>query len=103
MLIVITELLNEIQELSIQNGKTVEQIGLKLSEETGECSQAILAYTNAEGSVYKGFGVNDIKEECIDVILVAMSLFYKLNGNNEELNNLLSKKMEKWQNKVNIK
>jgi len=99
----IIKLLEKIQELSIQNGKTLEQICLKLSEETGECSQALLSYVDAEGSIYKGLGSQDVKEECIDVIMVAISLFYKLGGNNEELVNLLNEKMKKWQNKVNIK
>jgi len=97
------KLLENIQELSIKNGKSLEQICLKLSEETGECSQALLSYVNAEGSVYKGLGSQDVKEECIDVIMVAISLFYKLDGDNEELFDLLNEKMEKWQNKVNIK
>ena len=60
----IIKLLENIQELSIKNGKSLEQIGLKLSEETGECSQALLSYVNAEGSVYKGLGSQDVKEEC---------------------------------------
>ena len=102
-MLTIIKLLEKIQELSIQNGKTLEQICLKLSEETGECSQALLSYVDAEGSIYKGLGSQDVKEECIDVIMVAISLFYKLGGNNEELVNLLNEKMKKWQNKVNIK
>lgn len=99
----IIKLLENIQSLSIKNGKSLEQICLKLSEETGECSQALLSYVNAEGSVYKGLGSQNVKEECIDVIMVAISLFYKLGGDNEELVNLLNTKMEKWQNTVNVK
>jgi len=97
------KLLENIQTLSIKNGKSLEQIGLKLSEETGECSQALLSYVEAEGSIYKGLGSQDVKKECIDVIMVAISLFYKLNGDNEELVDLLSEKMEKWQKTVGIK
>ena len=99
----IIKLLENIKTLSIKNGKSIEQICLKLSEETGECSQALLSYVEAEGSVYKGLGSQDVKEECIDVIMVAISLFYKLGGNNEELVDLLSEKMEKWQKTVDIK
>ena len=62
-----------------------------------------MSYVEAEGSIYKGLGSQDVKEECIDVIMVAISLFYKLGGNNEELFDILKVKMEKWQNKVNIK
>jgi len=35
--------------------------------------------------------------------MVAISLFYKLGGDNEELINLISEKMDKWQKTVNIK
>lgn len=94
--------LDKIKQLSINNKKSLEQIGLKLSEETGECSQALLSYLNANGSTYKQLDANDVKEECIDIILVALSLFYKLNGSNTELTNTIDKKVNKWEEKSNI-
>lgn len=94
------ELLNEIKQMSIKNRKSLEQIGLKLSEETGECSQALLSYLNADGCGYKDLDLDDVKEECVDVIMVALSLFYKLNGNDIELKDLLKVKTNKWEEKT---
>lgn len=96
------EILKEIKTLSINNEKTLEHIGLKLAEETGECTQAILSYLKANGSAYKNLNSQDIKEECIDVIIVALSLFYKLEGNDEELKNTTCMKLKKWEEKINI-
>lgn len=96
------ELLKEIKELSVHNKKSLEQIGLKLSEETGECSQALLSYLKANGSEYKELNSQDVKEECIDIILVTLSLFYKLDGQDNELNKIMIEKIKKWKNKSNI-
>ncbi|OSA95678.1 UNVERIFIED_ORG: hypothetical protein B2H93_04455 [Clostridium botulinum] len=96
------EILQEIKELSINNKKSLEQICLKLSEETGECSQALLSYLKANGSEYKQLNAQDVKEECVDVILVALSLFYKLEENNDELNEIITTKIKKWKEKSNI-
>lgn len=93
--------LTDIKELSMENKKSLEQIALKLTEETGEVSQALLSYLKASGSEYKELGSEDVKEECVDVIIVALSLFYKLNGQDEEFTKLFDKKVEKWKEKVN--
>jgi len=94
------QLLKEIKKLSEREPKTIEQMALKLSEEVGETSQAVLSYLKASGSDYKKLGIDDVKEECVDVILVALSLFYKLSENETELHELISKKLEKWQSKI---
>ncbi|AJE50045.1 MULTISPECIES: MazG-like family protein [Paenibacillus] len=91
------QLLKKIQYLSTQEKKTLEQMVLKLSEEVGETSQAMLSYMNANGSEYKQLNISDVKEECADVILVALSLFYKLSNNEGELQEFLSKKVDKWE------
>lgn len=91
-----TEVLKEIEELSLVNEKSVEQICMKLAEETGEVNQAALSYLKASGSNYKSLGSEDVKEECADVLMVALSLFYKVGGTNEELSDLLEFKTTKW-------
>ncbi|APB71535.2 hypothetical protein PPYC1_14685 [Paenibacillus polymyxa] len=70
---------------------------LKFSEEVRETSQAMLSYVNASGSEYKQLSISDVKEECADVVLVALSLFYKLSSNEEELQEFLNKKVNKWE------
>ncbi|MGH0418825.1 MazG-like family protein [Bacillus cytotoxicus] len=57
---------------------------LKLTEEAGETSQAVVSYLKVNGSEYRKLEMNDVKEECIDVILVSLALFYKLTENENE-------------------
>ncbi|MFB7638301.1 MazG-like family protein [Peribacillus butanolivorans] len=96
------QLLRQIKLLSEKEPKTLEQMALKLSEEVGETSQAVLSYLKANGSEYKQLGINDVKEECVDVILVSLALFYKVaeNENENELQELIIRKMDKWQSKM---
>ena len=93
--------MKEIKELSLIEKKSLEQMGLKLSEEVGECSQALLSYLKASGSEYKELGIQDVKEECVDVIMVASSIFYKLGAEESELDELMDKKIKKWKEKTN--
>ena len=64
----------------MENEKSLEQIGLKLSEETGEVTQALLSATNAPRSKYKSEGIEDVKEECVDFLMVVLSLYFKIGG-----------------------
>lgn len=92
--------LTDIKQLSVENKKSLEQIALKLTEETGEVAQALLSYQKASGSEYKELGSEDVKEECVDVVIVALSLFYKLNGDDAEFNRIFDKKVDKWKEKT---
>jgi len=90
------QLLQKIKDMSGQEKKTLEQMVLKLTEEVGETSQAMLSYRQASGSEYKKLGLSDVKEECVDVILVTLALFYKLGGDENELQAYLRQKVDKW-------
>ncbi|MEC0302461.1 MazG-like family protein [Terribacillus saccharophilus] len=92
--------LERLKKLSDLEPKTLEQMALKLSEEAGEVSQAVLSYSDASGSSYKQLDKEDIKEECVDTVLVALSLFYKLSDREGELQELLDKKMTKWESNI---
>lgn len=93
--------LEKLKQLSMENEKSLEQIALKLSEETGEVAQALLCYVQASGSTYKRLSKKDVQEECIDTLIVALSLFYKLEGTDAELDEVLKYKLDKWEKKVN--
>ncbi|MDV2582253.1 MazG-like family protein [Alkalibacillus haloalkaliphilus] len=97
------QLLTEIKSLSEREPKTLEQMALKLTEEVGETSQAVLSYLKASGSDYKQLGIDDVKEECIDVVLVALAMYYKLSEDEEEFRKLVSEKMNKWESKISYK
>ncbi|RPF50260.1 MazG-like family protein [Aquisalibacillus elongatus] len=96
------QLLKQIQVLSEKEPKTLEQMALKLSEEAGETAQAVLSYQQASGSDYKQLGINDVKEECVDVVLVALAMFYQLSDDEEEIHHFISQKLEKWESKIKI-
>lgn len=93
----ITNILKTIEQLSKVKDKTLVERALKLSEENGELSQAILCATGVHGCEYKGLTMEDVKEECVDVALVDLSIFFQAGGTVEELANTLLYKIEKWQ------
>ncbi|WP_067838048.1 MazG-like family protein [Amphibacillus sediminis] len=95
------KIIKEIQAMSANEKKTLEQMVLKLSEEVGETSQAVLSYLNASGNAYKQLGLEDVKEECVDVMLIALALFFRLAESENELEPLMRKKLAKWKEKVN--
>ncbi len=53
----------------------------------------------ANGSEYKALEADDVREECVDVIIVALSLFYKMNGEDSEFQEIFDSKVEKWKEK----
>lgn len=93
------ETLDLLKELTDQNEKSLIQIGLKLTEESGELAQAILAYEKANGSSYKNKTIDDVLEESIDVMMVAYSAFYKAGGTPEQFEKIMKEKLLKWEEK----
>jgi NTP pyrophosphatase (non-canonical NTP hydrolase) len=93
-----TNLFDKIQDLSLNHEmKSIEQICLKLCEESGECAQAVLSYNDAFGCSYKKLTAEDVKEEAADTILAALSIIYRLNADTNEIFDLLAKKADKWE------
>lgn len=90
--------------LSKKEPKSIEEMGLKLSEESGEVAEAILKYKKASGSQYKHGTLDDLKEECADVLLVALSLYFQLDSSSkEELQDIVTKKAIKWEKHMQSK
>lgn len=86
--------------------KTLERRTLKLSEEVGEASQAILSITSPAN--LKKLTKEDYLEEVTDVIIVAMDIMLT-NFEGEELTpeeleqrfeQILDKKLTKWREKI---
>lgn len=91
--------LAKIRALSSLERKTLLHRGLKLSEEVGELSEALLAIEDAPGMAYKGLNLDNVKEEAIDVILITLSICYMVNMSDGEIAELLMKKCGKWEEK----
>ena len=93
------ELINRIFKVAETEPKSREQLIIKLMEEVGEVSQAHLSMVKASGSQYKELTDEDFQEELVDTILVTLTLLKKTGITNEELTNLLTKKINKWESK----
>lgn len=89
--------LTKFKKLSLENKKSELEILGKLTEETGEVAQALLSSNKASGSEYKEKILADVHEECVDVIMVAMSLMYKTGATETELLEILKGKTDKWE------
>ncbi len=85
-----------IKNLSIKDKKTLSQKGLKLVEEVGELARVILPYDSAHGTNHRFIDRDAILEEVVDVYLTNISIAHSLGFTDEEFNDMLTKKSEKW-------
>lgn len=85
-----------IKDLSIKDKKTLSQKTLKLVEEVGELSRVILPYDSAHGTNHRFTDRDAILEEIVDVYLTNISISHSLGFTDEEFNDMLVKKSEKW-------
>lgn len=92
-----------IKELALSEKKNQHQIFIKLSEECGELAQEILIADKAPGFHHKTAGSDGINGEAVDVIIVALSLFFRNGGSIEELSATINKKCQKWQSYRELK
>lgn len=83
-------------------GISYERNMMKLTEEVGELSQALLAYlgsTTASASA-SGTTREHVLEECCDVINNAMNILNRLGVSNEEAKAMFDRKLSKWEAKL---
>lgn len=91
------KLLEKIQSLSSKEKKSLLEKTLKLQEEAGELAEAVLIHTKASGSQYKESSEQAIENEAVDIILVALDIFFSLSPDVATLEKLLSSKCGKWE------
>ena len=85
-----------IKDLSIKDKKTLSQKALKLVEEIGELARVILPYDSAHGTNHRFTDKDAILEELVDIYLTNISISHSLGFTDEEFNEMLVKKTEKW-------
>ncbi|MFD1695689.1 MazG-like family protein [Roseibium aestuarii] len=94
-------MIDNLFELTANDTKTLQERALKLCEEAGEVAQAVLSATGAPGSAYKGLDLADVREEAVDVIIVALAVLAQASESEEafkrDLERLVSTKVAKWQ------
>ncbi|MES2504427.1 MAG: hypothetical protein V4534_06060 [Myxococcota bacterium] len=86
-----------IQRLSSVEQKTLLQRIVKLQEEVGELAQEVLIHEKASGSQHKSHGPDGILGECIDITLVALSIYFAQGGDIEMLHKQSETKCAKWE------
>lgn len=89
---------HKIRDYSIKESNSLLRRLGKTTEEVGEMAEAILCVEDPNNTSYKLLTIKDVKEECVDVLLMVLSIFFdkKINGTLFELTNLLHKKCDKW-------
>ena len=85
-----------IKNLSIKDKKTLSQKGLKLVEEVGELARVILPYDSAHGTHHRFIDKESILEEVVDVYLTNISIAHSLGFTDEEFDEMLIRKSQKW-------
>jgi len=72
---------------------------IKLGEETGELNEAYLRSINYKKANKETTPLDDMKEECIDTMIMSFVIANKLKMSLEEINDIMSKKIVKWETK----
>ena len=85
-----------IKELSKKDKKTLSQKALKLVEEVGELARVVLPYDSAHGTNHRFIDREAILEEIVDVHLTNISIAHSLGFTEDELNEMMVRKAEKW-------
>lgn len=88
--------IERLSKMSKHNDKPSYEIVIKIGEESGEVCKEYLAYTKSNGCDYREGSDDKVREECIDTIMTAMSLFIRMGGDANEFNEKLSTKLDKW-------
>lgn len=90
------DFLTYIRHLSKQDRKSLTQKALKTVEEVGELAKVVLPYENAYATTHRFVERERILEESVDTILCALSVAYDLDFTDEEVDEMLIRKSEKW-------
>lgn len=91
------ELIEQIRRLSIKDSKSMSQQGLKLAEECGELAKVILPYDNADGTRHRFVDRQALVDGVADVILVALSIAFKMKVHDDKLLAMIQKKAHYWE------
>lgn len=88
--------LNYIRHLSKEDQKTLSQKVLKIFEEGGELASFALPFDSAYATNHRFVERENILEEAVDTVLCAMSVAYHLDFTDEEIEQMMERKAEKW-------
>lgn len=95
------QVLETIKECVKNSDRTIEMATLKLCEETGEIAEAVSSLSKiCRENNYKNKSGADVIEECVDIMICAMSIMQFINPDIKEsdLKETLMRKLSKWKN-----
>lgn len=95
------DILSTIQLLSRKERKTLLERMVKLQEEAGELANEVLIAKKASGSERKKSQKKGIRKEAVDVILVALSIYFHQGTSLSDLEEDLTLKTKKWRKRGN--
>lgn len=90
------ELFEYVKSLSLKDKKSLSQKVLKVQEELGELSRVALPLENADGTTHRFVESEKVLEECVDIMLAAISIAYAEGYSDEEIEDVMRNKSEKW-------
>lgn len=74
---------------------------IKLGEECGELSAAVLMNAGLKGTKMNKNAIrNNVLEECCDVVLVSVSMMRKGGYSMDEIRAMIDKKLNKWNKRL---
>lgn len=91
------KILETIHQLSLKEKKNLLERMIKLQEECGELAREVLIARAAPGTQRKKAQKKGIEKEAVDVILVALSVYFHQGNSLSDLEKALKSKAAKWQ------
>ncbi len=97
----LSETLIEVFKVSKKERKSLTLQLVKLAEEHGELAAGVLMHLGQKGSdMSKSEIKENVLEESCDCLLMILSILNKAGFNINEINDMVKKKLEKWENKL---
>jgi NTP pyrophosphatase (non-canonical NTP hydrolase) len=91
-----SDILSFVRELTTTDTKSLTEKVAKLFEEGGELAGKALPYDRAAGTLHRVIRKEEILEEVADVILVALSVAYSLDYEDDDIASMMQRKSLIW-------
>lgn len=97
----LAETLLNVFKVSKKERKSLVLQMVKLGEETGELSAAVLMHLGKKGTrMSKSEITENVLEEACDCLLMILSILNKAGFNEKEINEMINKKLKKWEDRL---
>lgn len=87
--------IKSLTEIDLEH-KSVFELLASMNEEVGEFSRELKIEERTYGNEYKKAGNEDSRDEAVDMVICALSLYFARNGSIEDLGAIINKKLDKW-------